>query len=67
MKMSILHRAFTFLLLLFALTSFASQIMAVGDPCTLPGVQVITDPTGENLTLQDITRGGTEFTITSSP
>lgn len=41
--------------------------MAVGDPCTLPGVQVITDPTGENLTLQDITRGGTEFTITSSP
>lgn len=50
--MSILHRAFTFLLLLFALTSFASQIMAVGDPCTLPGVQVITDPTGENLTLK---------------
>jgi len=35
--------------------------------CGLRGLAHITDPGGVNLELEDFTRGGTEFTVTSSP
>ncbi len=35
--------------------------------CGLRGRASVTDPSGEGATPQDITRGGTEFTITSAP
>ncbi len=50
------------------LNSVGHASIGVGSTfCGLKGHAFVTDPAGENIALQDITRGGTEFTITSSP
>ena len=50
------------------LTSIGHTPVGIGTVmCGLRGHAYITDPAGENLTLQDITRGGTEFSVGNAP
>jgi len=58
-----------------AVSSLNARLGSLGHPliapgsvmCGLRGLAHITDPAGVNLSLEDFTRGGTEFTVTSSP
>jgi hypothetical protein len=50
------------------LGSLGHPLIATGSVmCGLRGTSHITDPAGQNISLEDFTRGGTEFTVTSSP
>ncbi len=50
------------------LNSVGHPTIGVGSiMCGLRGHAYITDPVGENITLQDITRGGTEFSVANTP
>src|SRR5262249_2494526 len=58
-----------------AVNTLNARLSSLGHPlitpgsviCGLRGAAHITDAAGVNLELEDFTRGGTEFTVTSSP